>query len=82
GKCTDPTPPKKNSQTPSSPSFLYSAEGTLSSPSRRRGQWPALHEKDSLAPFQVNPKGRVPKEVHEPSPFTRKETKERIPTPF
>ncbi|TYI36486.1 hypothetical protein ES332_A03G145000v1 [Gossypium tomentosum] len=46
------------------------------------GQWPALREKDFLAPFQVNPKGRVPKEVHEPSPFNRKETKERIPHPF
>ncbi|TYH09632.1 hypothetical protein ES288_A07G112100v1 [Gossypium darwinii] len=68
GKCTDPTPPKSR---------------TLRSPSRRRrDQWPALHEKDSLAPFQVNPKGCVPKEVHEPSPFNRKETKERIPTPF
>ncbi|TYH94574.1 hypothetical protein ES332_A12G050300v1 [Gossypium tomentosum] len=65
------------------PPFLYSAEGTLSNPSRRRrGQWPALREKDSLVPFQVNPKGHVPKEVREPSPFNKKETKERIPTPF
>ncbi|KAL1182021.1 hypothetical protein V6Z11_A02G090300 [Gossypium hirsutum] len=58
------------------PSLPRPAKRALSSPPcRSRGQWPALRERDFLAPFQVNPKGHAPQ-------ASKMRKRKSLPLPF